>query len=395
MKGVNSMASIQKVKTKKGTQYRVSYDLPKYIDGKRRKTTKTFPIGTTLNEVKQFVAEKELEKNRGALVSTNLDLTFEELGDIYFSTYTQTLSPTTKFGYEGIYRNSKPYGLKNYFGKSKVRNIRSRDVQAYINFLSLHVSAKTVKNFFGLLRILFDLAVQEGIIQREANPMLNKINRPKQEKKPVEAYTLEEVKLILKLAEEDSNPNIRLLINLLLFSGLRRGEACFLQYKDINFKEKYIYIHKSRVVVNHEEFIKSVKSSAGVRKVYIPDRLVNILKEYRQKYLENKLKYGKDFKDTDYVLCRCNGKPYSPQGISNMYLRFLDRNKDKIRYLKFHGLRHTYASLLIEQGENPKTVQHNLGHSDVSLTLQIYSHSYESAQKRAAENLENTIKQIV
>ena len=69
----------------------------------------------------------------------------------------------------------------------------------------------------------------------------------------------------------------------------------------------------------------------------------------------------------------------------------MDRHKNEIRYLKFHGLRHTYASVLIEQGENPKTVQHNLGHADVALTLQIYSHSYESAQINAAEKLNATV----
>ena len=100
---------------------------------------------------------------------------------------------------------------------------------------------------------------------------------------------------------------------------------------------------------------------------------------------------GKDFVDKGYVVSKPDGEPFSPQGISNNYLRFMERHKDKIRYLKFHGLRHTYASVLIEQGENPKTVQHNLGHADVALTLQIYSHSYESAQINAAEKLNNTI----
>lgn len=390
------MASIQKVKTKKGTQYRVSYDLPKYIDGKRRKTTKTFPIGTTLSEVKQFEAEKELERKRGALVSTNLNLTFEELGDLYFSTYTQFLSPTTLKGYKGAYYNSKPYGLMNYFGKAKVRSIRTRNIQEYINFLCQYVSPKTIKNYWGLLRIFFDLAVQEGIIQREANPMLNKINRPKQEKKPVEAYTLEEMNLILKLADKDENPDIKLILNLALLSGIRRGEMAALRWENVNFDESYIYICESRVVVEGgKEYTKKPKTQAGIRKIYIPERLVNILKEYHKRYLENKLKYGKQFKDKGYVLSKPNGEPFSPQGISNNYLRFMERHKDEIRYLKFHGLRHTYASVLINQNTNPKTVQHNLGHADVSLTLSIYSHSFESAEKEAAECLQNTLKQIV
>ena len=390
------MASIQKVKTKKGTQYRVSYDLPKYVDGKRRKTTKTFPIGTTLSEVKQFEAEKELERKRGALVSTNLNLTFEELGDLYFSTYTQFLSPTTLKGYKGAYFNSKPYGLLNYFGKAKVRSIRTRNIQEYINYLCQYVSPKTIKNYWGLLRIFFDLAVQEGIIQREANPMLNKITRPKLEKKPVEAYTLEEMNLILKLADEDENPDIKLILNLALLSGIRRGEMAGLRWENVNFDENYIYICESRVVVEGgKEYIKNPKTQAGVRKIYIPEKLVNVLKEYRTKYLENKLKYGKQFKDKGYVVSMCDGAPLSPQGISNLYIRFAKRHQNEIRYLKFHGLRHTYASVLINQNTNPKTVQHNLGHADVSLTLSIYSHSFEATEKEAAECLQKNLKQIV
>lgn len=391
------MASIQKKKNSNGGfQYYVSYELPKYIDGKRRKTTKTFPVGTTLAEVKQFLAEKELERHRGALVSTNLNLTFEELGDLYFSTYTQFLSPTTLKGYKGAYYNSNPYGLMNYFGKAKVRSIRTRNIQEYINYLCKYVSPKTIKNYWGLLKNFFDVAVQEGIIQREANPMLNKINRPKQEKKTVEAYSLEELNLLLKIAEEDENPDIKLILNLALLSGIRRGEMAALKWKNVNFEDGYIYICESRVVVEGGvEHTKQPKTNAGIRRIYIPQHLIDILKEYQRRYLTNKLKLGKDFADKGYVVSKPDGNPFTPQGISNSYLRFMKRHQDEIRYLKFHGLRHTYASVLIEQGENPKTVQHNLGHADVSLTLQIYSHSYESAQKKAAETLNQTIKNIV
>lgn len=314
------MASIQKVQTKKGTKYRVSYDLPRYIDGKRRKSTKLLD---TLNEAKIYAAERELERKRFALVSTNLNLTFEELGDLYFSTYTQFLSPTTLKGYKGAYFNSKPYGLMNYFGKIKVRSIRTRNIQEYINFLCQYVSPKTIKNYWGLLRIFFDLAVQEGIIQREENPMLNKINRPKQEKKPVEAYTLEEVILILKLAEKDENPDIKLILNLALLSGIRRGEMAGLKWKNVNFDEGYIYICESRVVVEGgKEYTKKPKTQAGIRKIYIPERLVNVLEEYHKRYLENKLKYGKQFKDKGYVLSKPDGEKFSPQGITNNFLRF-------------------------------------------------------------------------
>ena len=169
---------------------------------------------------------------------------------------------------------------------------------------------------------------------------------------------------------------------------------CGLKWSNVDFEEGFINIVENRIRVSGKTTVKAPKTNSGVRKIYIPQRLVNILKKYHTQYLLNKMKFGKEFIDSDYVLCKENGELYQPQGITNCYVRFLERHSDKIRYLKFHGLRHTYASILIEQGENPKTVQHNLGHSDVAFTLQIYSHTYESAQKNAAMKLDETINSI-
>lgn len=388
------MSSITKVKTKSGVHYKANYELPKYIDGKRRKTSKTFPTGTPLKIVKEFLAEKELEAARGTELANNPKITVAELGEIYFSTYTQFLSPSTLKGYKAVYYNNKEHGILNYFGKSQVKHLKARNIQDYVNLLSSKVSPKSVRNYVLMLNVLFELAVTEHLIQRESNPMLGKVVLPKNQRKPVEAYNLQEFYLLLELAEQDDNPNIELIINLALLSGVRRGEMCGLKWCNVDFEEGYINIVENRIRVSGETTVKAPKTNSGVRKIYIPQRLVNILKKYHTQYLLNKMKFGKEFIDSDYVLCKENGEPYQPQGITNCYVRFLERHRDKIRYLKFHGLRHTYASVLIEQGENPKTVQHNLGHSDVAFTLQIYSHTYESAQKNAAMKLDETIENI-
>ena len=377
----------------KGTHYKAIYDLPPFLDGTRRRTSKTFPVGTNLSVVKQFVAERELEYARGSNLSTDYNLTFTQFADMYFETYTQFLSPSTLINYKRAYNNSKKHGLKNYFGDVKLRKITSRHIQEYVNYLSSQVSPKSLKNYIMLLNVLFKTAIQLNIIPKGSNPTMDVV-KPKLRKNQIEAYNLEEFNLILKLAETDSNPDIKLILNLALLSGIRRGEMAALKWSDINFKEKYIYIHECRIVLEKQEYTKPPKTDSGIRKIYVPDRLINILKEYHCRYMMNQLKYAGDFHDKGYVVSKPNGDPFSPQGISNNYARFMKRHKDKIRYLKFHGLRHTYASVLIEQGENPKTVQHNLGHADVALTLQIYSHSYDSAQKNAAAKLEETLSKI-
>ena len=340
------MSSIIKVKNGKGVHYKAIYDLPPLLNGERRRTSKTFPVGTPISTVKAFLAERELEYARGDKLSLQYDLTFSEFADMYFETYTTFLSPSTLKNYYRAYTNSKKHGLKNYFGDVKLRKITTKDLQDYVNYLCSQVSPKSTRNYLMLLNVLFKRAIQLNILPKGSNPTVD-IVKPKQRKKTVEAYNMDEFKLLLHLADTDSNPDIKLIINLALLSGIRRGEMAGLKWVDVNFEEKYLYIHESRLVIESQEYTTPPKTDAGTRKIFIPEKLISVLKEYRQRYIENKLKMGKDFADKGYVVSKPDGEPFSPQGISNNYLRFMERHKDKIRYLKFHGLRHTYASVLI------------------------------------------------
>ena len=141
------MSSIIKVTNKQGTHYKAIYDLPPLLNGKRRRTSKTFPVGTSLSVVKQFLAERELEYARGDNLSADYDITFSQFADMYFETYTQFLSPSTLINYKRAYNNKKSHGLKNYFGDVKLRKITSRNIQEYVNFLSAAVSTKSSKNY--------------------------------------------------------------------------------------------------------------------------------------------------------------------------------------------------------------------------------------------------------
>lgn len=380
------MGSIVKVTNSKGVHYKAIYELPAYVDGKRRRTSKTFPVGTPLRDVKQFLAEKSLERSRCGNLSQEYNLTFGQFADMYFETYTQFLSPSTVHGYQLAYNNCKSHGLRNYFGNAPLRKITQRHIQGYVNFLNSQVSPKSIKNYVMLLNTLFKLAVQQKIINRADNPMID-IKKPPQRKKPIEAYNLEEFNLLLKLSAEDINPDIKLIIHLGLLTGIRRGEMAGLLWDDVNWEEGSIHINKSRLVIEGQEYIKEPKTDAGIRKIFVPEQMMEVLKEYRRRYNLNRMKYGVDFQDSGYVIVKPNGEPFTPQGITNNYLRFMRRHSDEIRYLKFHGLRHTYASILCENGTPVKTVQHNLGHSDVALTLQVYAHSYKSTQIEAAQKL--------
>ena len=95
------------------------------------------------------------------------------------------------------------------------------------------------------------------------------------------------------------------------------------------------------------------------------------------------------FKNCGYVICKEDGTPYHPDSLTQKWERFTKRSG--IRHIKLHGIRHTHATALMAAGVNPKVVQQRLGHSDVSITLNTYTHVLPSMDKEAAEKIDNIL----
>ena len=89
------------------------------------------------------------------------------------------------------------------------------------------------------------------------------------------------------------------------------------------------------------------------------------------------------------MICQKNGKPYHPDSITQKWERFVAEKG--LKHIRFHDLRHSCATAMIEAGVDPKTVQHRLGHADISITMNIYAHSTKSMDKSAAEKMEDMI----
>ena len=383
------MSSISKITRKDGkTAYKVCFDVPRY-NNTRRKSSHTFPPDTPYSTVKAFALEKDREYRNGKerLLDDN-DITLKELSEIWMNDFLVGLSPTTMINYERILKNSKPYGVLNALGNIPVKKINLTVLQGYINRLVKQgISPKTIKNTSMVLGCLMKLAVKLGIIPRERNPMEDLI-LPKMNKHKIEAYTEQEVKEILERAKEDENEKIYLLMLIALFTGARRGEISAMKFSKINFEQSTITIDENRVQIHKEDIVKQPKTESGIREIAIPRILLSELKKAHLDYGKRKMKYGKDFCDSDYVFTHPNGKPYTPSGLSNLYQRFLKRNP-QIPKKNFHMLRHTYCSILLSNNVDLKTVSTNMGHSGVQITANVYAHTYAESQRKAAEKLDD------
>lgn len=303
------------------------------------------------------------------------------------------IKPSTFQRYEGIYRNyvknSDIYGLK-------ISNLKTIHLQRYYN--SLYTKGKTsnvIKNLNKLLKNFFNYATDEGYILK--NPCSGKRiaipGESETQERKIEVFSDEEINA-LKVALKEHR--LKFLILLALGTGLRQGELLGLKWSDIDIDNKQLKVERSIKQVNiisadgskeYKTIVQSPKSKNSIRIVPIPSNLISDLKEHRKLQKQEKLKCANFYNDTDYIFTTEVGNTMNARNITKSYKRLL--KKAKIPYKKFHSLRHTYATKLFELNVPLKTVQMLLGHSDISITANIYTHVMPKEKIKAVEKLNN------
>lgn len=180
-----------------------------------------------------------------------------------------------------------------------------------------------------------------------------------------------------------------------LFCGLRRGEAIALLWSDIDFENGTLCISKSTGIVKGRPYTKAPKNQTSIRTIAIPEHLIRMLKRYRLEYNTYRLSIGDQWKGKEYLFIQWDGLqmyPSTPYGIFKKILhRYNKSHTDQLPDIPLHGLRHTSATLLISQNIDVRTVSNRLGHAQTSTTMNIYSHSLQKMDSKAADSLEELL----
>lgn len=170
---------------------------------------------------------------------------------------------------------------------------------------------------------------------------------------------------------------------------MRRGEILALKWDDIDFQNGKIHIRNSLAYVPDKGLlIKEPKTSKSKRQISISEHVLNELKIFREKQYFHLNKFGYR-NESNLVVTSENGKPVNPRNLLRQFYNIIE--EAKVPRISFHDLRHTHATIMMEQGENPKVVSERLGHSRVGITLDLYSHVSDDLQKEAAKKFEETI----
>ena len=205
-------------------------------------------------------------------------------------------------------------------------------------------------------------------------------------------YTVGDYEITKSVPEQ-----LRVLFNLAVYTGLRKGELLALQWADIDFKSDVVHMSKAVTPVNGKPVVKAPKTKTSNRTVSIPHTLAVRLNDLHKAQTLYRLSVGSYWQGDDWIFTQDNGKmmnystPY--QAMQDIIRRHnINKSSDKqLPLIPFHGLRHTSATLLIASKQDLKTVSSRLGHTQTSTTMNIYAHALQESDRKAATALENML----
>lgn len=374
----------KKTKTYEGQFY---YEDPVTGEKKKKKLS-----GKSMKLVNQRGKEflTQMKKARAdALASLSEAGTVEEWMNAWLEDY---IKPSVRVKTYERYKCSINNHILPYIGAIAIDRLTAEDVQNMMNGLlstggadQKGLSARTVNAARRTLKSALDKACHLRKI--DYNPVdATKASRTEK----AEIYVLSDPqaqKLLEVSKEHDQTAHMAIL--LALFTGMRIGEIFGLTWENVDFDAKLLYVKQSLVSTNHGSRLESSpKTKAGYRQIELPQLCLDGLKGHRSWQEKQKKDWLDQYKENGLVISNPDGGYKDPSYFTAVvFKRMLDMAGIDTS-VRFHDLRHTHATWLLEKGVNPKVVAERLGHSSIRITLDTYSHVIKGMQKVAVSKLD-------
>ena len=368
--------SLREIKTKSGEiHYQITIDGGRDpLTGKRNRAFRN--VKGSKREAKSLMHKLITEMEEGKITKKS-SKNIGEWMDEWLSEYMPNIEETTRIGYQ----NKIKCYIKPAIGDILIQSLTASHVQRMVNDMTRRgLSPKNIRDTFNNVNAAMKLAVKIRLIPY--NPCEG-VSLPKRKKYKAEVYSTEMINSLLTKTE---GTDMYLPILILVSAGLRRGELLALRWQDIDFENKILKVRKNMVRGLNGYIIKSPKTEAGIRDISLGDSVMQKLVSAKEQYDKKKLAYGIGFQDLGFVISQSDGAPFSPDAMTRKWRRFLVGNN--LPEIRLHDLRHSNATALIQAGVNPRVVQQRLGHSDVNITLNTYTHVLPAMDIEAADKLD-------
>lgn len=289
----------------------------------------------------------------------------------------RTIRPASYESYQcNYYKHIKPYFEPK---KLRIEEVTPRIIQRYVRDKEESgQSRKSIRKHLVILNGVF----KEGIALGELtfNPCSNvKVNGKDEDRFEGTAYEIPTAKKLLNAVKGDP---VEPAVYLGLFLGLRRSEVVGLRWKDVDMENGIVRIRNTVVKFNTVSELEKTKSRASKRDLYMPNALKEFLQTVWDRQEEERSLTGRTYSEDEHICQWADGIVFQPDYVSRRFAKLLDKNH--LPKIRFHDLRHTAGSMLVNSGHTIKQVQEFLGHEKASTTLDIYSHVSLEGKKNTA-----------
>ncbi|WP_280770078.1 tyrosine-type recombinase/integrase [Salipaludibacillus daqingensis] len=332
----------------------------------------------TKKAAQQALTESLNSYNKGSFIEPS-NACYNDYLTEWFDTKKNTIGIQTAQVYE-IYLNKR---VIPSLGDYKLSELSTMQIQSFINKLHEEgLSRSTIKKNYEIIRNSLEHAVDYDLLTKNVSL---KVKLPRVTQKEMNVWNEKELTQFLEVAKEDQ---MNMVFFLALMTGMRQGEILGLRWKDIDLNKRLLSI-KQTLTHDGKTFLTGAKTKSSLRTIYLSKITVKALQSHKAKISKQKESLEAIYTDYDLVVCSNHGTPLNPANVRRSLNQLIV--EAKVPKIRFHDLRHTHATSLLSKGINVKVVSERLGHSNIKITLDTYSHVLPTMQEDVMQKLDEMI----
>lgn len=365
-------------RTKDRKTWSVIIELNK-VNGKRKQ--KWYTIHGDKKDAEKFLTEKLRELDTGTLIDSR-NINVRQYFNYWYEQHCLSkLSPTT---YESYRRNLDNYILEE-LGHIKLEDLQPMHLQSFYTKCSKKgLSNKTILYFHRIIHCALKQGMKWQFITRN---VADCVDTPKPKK--YKAMFLDDNQ-VADLINAITHTDLYIPVMIAIATGMRRGEILGLIWNNVDLENGIIKVTQALYPTKDGLTILPPKTENSIRNISISLTLINILKDYKNKQDKIKERLGENYIDNNLVCCTIEGKAINPTTFNHKFHKLLEYNN--LPLIRFHDLRHSHASLLLKENVPAKVISERLGHSNVNITLNLYSHIYQETNMEVANTFDKFLK---
>jgi integrase len=324
----------------------------------------------TQREAQKAMREVLSSKDKGSFVEPT-QITVGE----YLTKWLEDKSTVVRFGTMRKYKWMVNYRIVPVLGSISLQSLSPQHVQSFYNSLRTGDAPLSPRSILHVHRILHEALDRARRWELVVKNVVSAVETPKVNKPEMKVWTAEESREFLRIARGN---RYYVAFALALETGMRQGEILALRWSDVNLESAELHVKQTDYLghVNHPKTIQ------GRRTIPLTPFMMQVLRSHRVAQAKERLFLGQDYLDNDLVVAKQNGTSLRSRSLNNHWYKLL--KKSDLPVIRFHDLRHTFASLMLAAGVSPKTLVKIIGHATIAFLLDTYAHVYKQQENEAA-----------